>query len=50
MILMVDKVVVFLRVVDIRDHHDLRILLEDETTESVLTDEWGDMRSRMRME
>ena len=39
-ILVPDKVIMFLRAVDVRDQKDLGVLLEDTTTESDLTDTW----------
>ena len=39
-ILALDKVIMFLRAVDVRDQKDLGVLLEDTTTESDLTDTW----------
>ena len=39
-----DKVIMFLRAVDIRDRKDLGVLLEDTTTESGLTETWGSVR------
>jgi hypothetical protein len=39
-LLVADKVVLFLRAVDVRDRHDLGTLLEDTTTESGLTSDW----------
>ena len=47
MILMPNKVAMFLRVVDVRDRHDLGILLKDVTMESVLMEEWDDVRSKV---
>jgi hypothetical protein len=44
-VLVVDKVVVFLCVVNIRDPHDLGILLEDVTTESRLMSDWEIVKS-----
>ena len=43
-ILTPDKVIMFLRVVDIQDRKDLGVLLEDTTTESGLTDTWENVR------
>jgi hypothetical protein len=40
-----DKVIMFLRAVDIQDRKDLGVLLEDTTTESGLTEIWGNMRN-----
>ena len=39
-ILVPDKVIMFLRAVDIGDRKDLGVLLEDKTTESGLTETW----------
>ena len=39
-ILTPDKVIMFLRAVDVRDRKDLGVLLEDTTTESGLIDTW----------
>ena len=39
-ILTPDKVIMFLRAMDIRDRKDLGVLLEDTTTKSALTDTW----------
>ena len=39
-ILTLDKVIMFLRAVDIRDWKDLGMLLEDTTTECGLTNTW----------
>ena len=35
-----DKVIMFLRAMDVRDRKDLGVLLEDTTTESGLTNTW----------
>ena len=43
-ILVPDKVIMFLRAVDVRDRKDLGVLLEDTTTESGLTDTWDNVR------
>ena len=43
-ILIPDKVIMFLRAVDVRDRKDLRVLLEDTTTESGLTETWENVR------
>jgi hypothetical protein len=40
-----DKVVMFLGAVDIRDRHDLEILLEEVITKSKLTGDWETMKS-----
>ena len=47
MILVPDKVVMFLQAVDVWDRHNLRILLEDITIETALTEEWDDVRSNV---
>jgi hypothetical protein len=39
-LLVADKVVLFLRAVDVRDQYELGTLLEDVTTDSGLTDDW----------
>jgi hypothetical protein len=39
-LLVADKVVLFLRAVDVRDQYELGTLLEDFTTDSGLTDDW----------
>ena len=39
-----DKVIMFLRAVDIQDQKDLGVLLEDTTTESGLTNTWENVR------
>ena len=44
---MPDKVAMFLWAVDVRDRHDLGILLEDVSMESGLTKEWNDVRSNV---
>jgi hypothetical protein len=44
-LLVADKVVMFLRAVDIRDQYELRTLLENVTTDSGLTDDWETVRS-----
>ena len=43
-ILVPDKVIMFLRAVDVRDRKDLGVLLEDTTTESGLTETWESVR------
>ena len=43
-ILSLDKVIMFLRAVDVRDWKDLGVLLEDTTTESDLTNTWENVR------
>ena len=43
-ILTPDKLIMFLRVVDIRDRKDLGVLFEDTTTESDLTKTWESMQ------
>ena len=43
-ILAPDKVIMFLRAVDVRDRKDLGVLLEDTTTESGLTETWESVR------
>ena len=43
--LLPDKVTMFVRAMDIRDRHDLGMLLEDETMESGLTGEWDYVRN-----
>ena len=45
-ILMPDKVAMFLRAVDGKDHN-LRILPDDVTTESGLMEQWDDVRSNV---
>jgi hypothetical protein len=40
-----DKVIMFLWAVDIQDRKDLGVLLEDMTTESGLTETWGNVRN-----
>jgi hypothetical protein len=42
-----DKVVIFLRVVDARDRHDLETLLENVTTESRLTNTRDNVRTNV---
>ena len=37
----------FLRAMDVRDQHDLGILLDNVTLESGLKDEWDDVRNNM---
>jgi hypothetical protein len=39
-LLVADKIVLFLRAVDVRDQYELGTLLEDVTTDSGLTDDW----------
>ena len=39
-----DKVIMFLRVVDVRDRKDLGVILEDTTTKSGLTETWESVR------
>ena len=43
-ILVPDKVIMFLRAVDVRDRKDLGVFLEDTTTESGLTETWESVR------
>ena len=43
-ILIPDKVIMFLRAVNVWDRKDLGVLLEDTTTESGLTDTWENVR------
>ena len=43
-ILTPDKVIMFLRAVDIRDRKDLGVLLEDTTMESGFTEAWENVR------
>ena len=43
-ILVPDKVIMFLRAMDVRDRKDLGVLLEDMTTESGLTKTWENVR------
>ena len=45
-ILAPDKVIMFLRAVDVWDLKDLGVLLEDTTMESGLTDRWKNVRCR----
>ena len=47
MILIPDKVAMLLWALDVRDRHDLGILLEDITTKSGLIEEWDNVRSNM---
>ena len=47
MILAPKKLAMLLRSVRSRDHHDLRFLLEDVTTESGLTEEWDVVSSNI---
>ena len=43
-ILAPDKVIMFLRAMDVQDRKDLGVLLEDTITESGLTDTWEKVR------
>ena len=43
-ILVPDKVIMFLRAVDVRDRKDLGVRLEDTTTESGVTETWESVR------
>ena len=43
-ILVPEKVIMFLRAVDVRNRKDLGVLLEDTTTESGLTETWESLR------
>ena len=43
-ILVPDKVIMFLRFVDVQDRNDLGVLVEDTTTETGLTDTWENVR------
>ena len=43
-ILVPDKVIMFLRALDVPDRKDLGVLLEDTTTESGFTEAWENVR------